>query len=166
MAADVLRFAVEQAVLAPSSHNTQPWTPGSTKMRSISSRTRAASSRPRTPDGRELVISCGAALVNLELALAHKGREADVTFLPDPEEPALVTRIAPGRTRQPSQNEEALFEAIRHRRTNRQPFYARQLPDAVIARLEAAAASEEPASSRSRVTIAERRWPSCSRGQT
>ena len=142
MAADVLRFAVEQAVLAPSSHNSQPWTfrvdEDAVDLFADPSRKLSAAD----PDGRELVISCGAALVNLELALAHKGREADVTFLPDPEEPALVARIAPGRTRRPSQCEEALFEAIQHRRTNRQPFYARQLPDAVIAQLEAAAASE------------------------
>ena len=88
MAADVLRFAVEQAVLAPSSHNSQPWTfrvdEDSVDLFADPSRKLSAAD----PEGRELVISCGAALVNLELALAHKGRKADVAFLPDSEEPA------------------------------------------------------------------------------
>ena len=62
-----LRPLVAQAVLAPSSHNTQPWLwlllEGSVTL--FADRTRALP--VNDPDDRELTMSCGAALLNLTM---------------------------------------------------------------------------------------------------
>jgi hypothetical protein len=73
---DELRFAVEQAVLAPSSHNTQPW-----QFRLDGDTVELYADRDRVmhvidPQDRELVISCGAALLNIELAIQHCARRS------------------------------------------------------------------------------------------
>src|SRR5207245_724562 len=66
--ADV-RWVVAQAARAPSIHNTQPWLFNwdgcSFELRADTHRGLSAID----PDGRELVLSCGAALYNLRLAL-------------------------------------------------------------------------------------------------
>jgi hypothetical protein len=139
---DELQIAVEQAVRAPSSHNTQPW----------SFRVEGnvvglyADVRRRLPsvdsEGRELVISCGAALFTLEVAIAHLGYEPQVDVLPDPQTPELIAMVTAGPDRPPSELADKLFKAIPYRRTNRQPFYARPVPEALIAGLAGAAASE------------------------
>jgi hypothetical protein len=139
---DVLRSAVERAVRAPSSHNTQPW---SFRIDGEAVRLYADASRrlPHVdPDGRELVISCGAALFTLEVAIAHLGYEPRVDALPDPSEPDLIAVVTLGPARRPSVLAEKLFEAIPHRRTNRRTFYERAVPETVISAIAAAAASE------------------------
>lgn len=61
------------AILAPSSHNTQPWLfeVGHSCIRLYADRTRALP--VNDPDDRELVISCGCALMNLRVAAAREG---------------------------------------------------------------------------------------------
>ena len=68
---DKLRFALEYAVLAPSSHNSQPWhfVLQDDSVLVCADRTRALP--VVDPFDRELVISCGAALFNLRVALNH-----------------------------------------------------------------------------------------------
>jgi nitroreductase len=140
---DDLSFAVERAALAPSSHNTQPW-----RFRLGPDTIELHADRKRQlqvvdPDGRELVISCGAALVNLELALAHLGRSAEVTLLPEPADPDLLARVRVRGRRSPEVEEERLFEAVDKRRTNRRPFSSGLLPsNTVLLALEAAARVE------------------------
>ena len=68
---------------APSLHNTQPWrfTVGrdAIELHADSGR------RLRVdPDGREIVISCGAALFGLRLAVRSLGRQPVVELLPEP----------------------------------------------------------------------------------
>jgi hypothetical protein len=99
---DELRFAVEQAVLAPSSHNTQPW-----QFRLDGDTVELYADRHRVlhvidPQDRELVISCGAALLNIELAIAHLGRAHDVEVFPEPGDPDLLARVTLGRTVKPA----------------------------------------------------------------
>jgi hypothetical protein len=70
-AIDKARFAVGYAILAPSSHNTQPWRfiVNGDELLVCADRNR---SLPHIdPFDRELIISCGAALFNMRVALAH-----------------------------------------------------------------------------------------------
>jgi hypothetical protein len=75
---------------APSSHNSQPWlfrfTPGGVEL--IADRTRALP--VVDPGDRELVISCGAVLHHVEVALSPLGEAHRVTLVPDETDPDLL----------------------------------------------------------------------------
>jgi hypothetical protein len=94
------------------------------------------------PDDRELVLSCGAALYHLRLALAFYGVATVVDRYPDPDEPDLLARVSLAGERQPTELERELFHQIPLRRTNRLPFEARPLPQTMISELERAASAE------------------------
>ena len=86
-------FVVRAAVAAPSVHNSQSWYFSSS---GNVSRLHADARRglPQAdPAGRELVISCGAALFNLRLAVRRLGFAADVSLLPDAAQPGLLAEI-------------------------------------------------------------------------
>ena len=118
MARPELVTAVEHALRAPSVHNTQPWQWrvgfDSVELHADWNRHLIATD----PDRRDLVVSCGAALHHLLVALAAQGLEAEVDRLPDPDDAghlATVTvRPGAGRAADP-----ALFPAIARRRTDR-----------------------------------------------
>jgi hypothetical protein len=82
------------AILAPSSHNTQPWrfVSGGRELLICADRTRSLPNID--PFDRELIISCGAALFNLRVALAHFLIPVEITTLPYSAEPDVVARIA------------------------------------------------------------------------
>ena len=88
-----MRWAVEQAARAPSIHNTQPWRfrwqDGQFELRADTQRGLEGAD----PEGRELVLSCGAALFNLRLALRKLGYSADVTVLPSLADPRMLARV-------------------------------------------------------------------------
>ena len=70
---EVVNRLVGAAVMAPSSHNSQPWI---FRVRGrcigvIADRTRALPAND--PDDRELTLSCGCALFNMRVAAAHAG---------------------------------------------------------------------------------------------
>lgn len=79
----VLRRIVESACLAPSIHNTQPWAwragGGTLDLYADTARRLAHAD----PDGRNLVISCGAALQHVQVAAAGLGWDAAVERFPD-----------------------------------------------------------------------------------
>ncbi len=130
------------ATLAPSSHNTQPWqfSVGWDHVELFADRARQL--RVSDPDGRELVISCGAALMNFRVACHRFGRESAITLLPDPEEPDLLAWAGCGASISASTEDVRLFEALPHRRTTRVPFKRRNVPDALLRRLMTAAERE------------------------
>ena len=51
------------------------------------------------PLGREMLISCGAALFGLRLAVRSLGYQPMVDLLPDPVRPRLLARVRLGRPR-------------------------------------------------------------------
>lgn len=81
---DTVRAAVELACRAPSVHNTQPWRwlLGERSIHLMADWTRQL--RATDPDGRDLLISCGAALHHLRVALAGLGWSSTVQHLPNP----------------------------------------------------------------------------------
>jgi hypothetical protein len=71
------------------------------------------------PHHRELIISCGAALLNARLAAAHPGVGLDVSVLPEGGLDGLLARAT---VRGAATADEPLFAAIATRRTYRKPF--------------------------------------------
>jgi hypothetical protein len=135
-----LRFALRYAILAPSTQNTQPWR---FKVRAPHVELRPDRSRAlpvADPDGRELAISCGAALRQLEIALSGFGQKTRVTLLPDPADRDLLAVLEATDLREPTYSQKRLLAAIPRRRTNRLGFEDRPFPMPLVDELRTAAA--------------------------
>lgn len=134
------RRLVAAAVLAPSSHNTQPWR-FRVRDRRIDLLADVERALPvNDPAGRELTISCGAALFNLRLAAGAAGMEAEVQAAPSallPDRLASIT-LHEGAPVRPAWD--GLHAAIPARRTWRRAFADREVESPLRARLVAAAA--------------------------
>lgn len=122
MPEDQLRFLLNYAVLAPSSHNAQPWLfrPSGDEVGVLADRTRALP--VSDPEDRELVMGCGAALFNLRVAMRHFGFAVDVRSFPELDDPDLLAFVRMGDRTQATDSETELFRYIRERRTFRFPF--------------------------------------------
>lgn len=140
----VLVAAVERALRAPSVHNTQPWRwrldDGRVELHGDPVRHLVATD----PDRRDLVLSCGAALHHLGVALAAAGWSARTRRLPAPGDRWHLATVSahapgPGRGRSPAPAAAALSRAIEERRTDRRPFGPEQVPRWALDRLVAAA---------------------------
>jgi hypothetical protein len=141
-AIDKARFAVRYAILAPSSHNTQPWRfiINGDELLVCADRTRSLANID--PFDRELVISCGAALFNLRVALAHFEVPVEITTFPQSSDPDVVARVVFPGSGPKLKDLAGLFDAITKRATNRGPFSSEDVPAAVIGRLRSAATAE------------------------
>ncbi len=132
------------AARAPSVHNTQPW-----RFRVGRSAIELYSDPRRKlrvdPAGREMLISCGAALFGLRLAVRSLGYLPVVDLLPDPERLRLLARVTlgAGDGRRPmTADEQRLLEAIPHRHTHRGAFAPVPLPAGLLPRLQHDAVAE------------------------
>jgi nitroreductase len=118
------------ASLAPSVHNSQPWCfrllPDRIELHADLSRALPATD----PGGRELRLSCGAALFNLRLALKALGIRPLVTLLPGTEGPGALAIVRRGGRIQLNEEMHGLLMAVRSRRTNRRPFVDAPIPAA------------------------------------
>ena len=137
---------IAAAATAPSVLNTQPWSfdirdhtielyedPDRAHLRRID------------PTGRQLTISCGAALFNMRVTAAHLGRAIDVALLPDPTKPRLLATVDIG-ARIPARGPDAILQpAIRRRHTHRRAFSRRGVPGAIVRELAEAARLEQAA---------------------
>jgi nitroreductase len=133
------RWVVEQAGLAPSVHNSQPWrfTWDGTSYELFADT--AWGLTASDPDGRELVMSCGAALFNLRLALRKIGYDADVALLPNADDPRLLARISVFEAAPADPEERRAFAAMMRRHTHRGAFDDEPLaPDTAVAMQRAA----------------------------
>src|SRR5512133_2456128 len=134
--------AVALAARAPSIHNTQPWrwVYGHGVLELYADRSRQLS--VVDPDGRSVLLSCGAALHLARLGLTAEGWRTDVNRLPDPGHPDRLARIRPlGRGGlNPAATDNAA--AARRRYSDRRPFRAESVPDRLVDSLIAAAVDE------------------------
>ncbi|MDQ7910192.1 nitroreductase [Phytohabitans sp. ZYX-F-186] len=137
-----LAEAAQRALRAPSAFNSQPWRwrVGAGVLDLYADRKRQLA--VTDPDGRLLVLGCGAALHHVRVALAAAGHEVEVVRFPDPADPDLVARLRVTGTRRPARAEVALDEAIPDRRTDRRAFGERSVPPAALNRLRAAVEAE------------------------
>jgi hypothetical protein len=118
-----LAFLLRYAVLAPSSHNTQPWKFAIGRDEIVLFVNKDHWLRVADADQRELYTSLGCALENLLIAAEHFGYCHHVTYFPEPSNLQLVAAVeflaagTPASHRPPR-----LFEAISFRHTNHKPY--------------------------------------------
>ena len=133
---------LEAAIAAPSLHNSQPWrfrcTPDAIELQADTTRTLPAAD----PDNRELVLGCGAALLNLRLAIRAQGSYPDAGLCPDPHRPELLAIVRPQGQLRPTPADRELAAAIPRRRTNRRPFLPAEVPEPLRRQLRRAAETE------------------------
>ena len=143
--ADRIAEAVENA---PSVSNTRPWrfeisAADRIELRLANLANLDALDRARK---REYVISCGAALFNLRLAIRVAGHDLAVRLLPDPEHDSALlasVEIVTGRVNESTIEEQELHEAIWRRHINRSPYKILPVPLPIIVEMEHAAAKED-----------------------
>jgi len=137
-----LEFLVGYAVLAPSGYNTQPWRfvidDDAVHLHTDPDRALPA----LDPNGREFLMSCGAALFHLRTAAHHYGFAPVVRTWPRGEDDERVATFRLGPACEPTLRQEHLFSAIAKRRTVRDDFEDHPVNDAEVDRLRRAAEQE------------------------
>ena len=126
-------YLIEVAGRAPSVHNTQPWR---FEVSEDAIELYADPSRQLLEDraGREMIISCGAALYGLRLGVRSLGRQPVVEVFPE-QAGWRLARVRAGRLSPMTSRERQLLQAVPHRHTHRGPFEPRPLPGGLVARL-------------------------------
>ena len=119
--------AIELANRAPSVHNTQPWhwLLGDESVHLMADRSRAL---PVTdPDGRDMLLSCGAALHHLRVAFAALGWRTPVHRVPNPQDPDHLAAV---RTHPHTSGDDdiAIASAIARRRSDRRRYSSWEVP--------------------------------------
>ena len=131
---------IELACLAPSVHNTQPWRWRIRNDHLIELwADRDRQLRVADPEGRNLAISCGAALHHFIVASGALGAISTVELTPVSAEPDLlaIIRLSPG----PAAADAAeSLEVLARRRTDRRRFTSWPVPESRLAHLTRAAA--------------------------
>ncbi len=132
---DQMLFLIRYAALAPSSHNSQPWsfrvTRDGVEVFADYSRHIAIAD----PLDRELLMSVGAAITNFRVAAAHFGFESTVMYQDRPEESLPVALIAVRETCAPPAALRRLFPAITQRRTDRGAFEPREIETTALSQV-------------------------------
>ncbi|MBM7775524.1 nitroreductase [Actinokineospora baliensis] len=136
---ETMMTALRLACCAPSVHNTQPWRwrvgPSSVHLHADPTRRLPATD----PDGRDLVISCGAALHHLVTALAAFGWRSRVHRAPDPADPTRLATVELAYAA-PVHADVLAASAITRRRSDRRAYADWPVGDAQLRELIRAAA--------------------------
>lgn len=119
-------FVATAAALAPSVHNTAPWTLQFHDGYSVSLYERLDRTLPRhDPLGRDRLISCGAALEHVLIAMRMLGWAPNLVLRPDPAHPDEVGRVTADRRTPTSDVDRERWRAISSRHSHRRPFAGR-----------------------------------------
>ena len=134
--AELVESLVATAARAPSLHNTQPWRfrPGPRGLELIADPSRILPGID--PAGREMLVSCGAALFGLRLAVRQAGYRPLVSLLPDPARPTLLACVQLGAAAPMTRGERRLLAAVPHRHTHRGAFDPGPVAVSLLARLQ------------------------------
>ncbi len=139
---DTLHAALYVACRAPSLHNSQPWrwqlAAHSVRLRADPARMLAATD----PTGRQMVISCGAALQHARVAFAALGWHTVIHRLPNPADPDHLATFEFERSGSIRARDVTLAAAAVQRRTDRRPFLPSDLTKSTASRLASAACTE------------------------
>ena len=142
---DAVHQAVAVAALAPSSHNSQPW-----RFHHEAGRIELHADRERRlpvvdPEDRELEISCGAALEQLLLALHDLGLACQLKLGDSASDLLAVVTVSlrplHEQSVQPQPTTPRHLDAMKRRRTHRQPFDDRPLRPELLEAVHVEAAS-------------------------
>jgi hypothetical protein len=133
--AEQCEFLLRYVLLAPSTHNTQPW-----KFRLTESGIDVYADYSRRlptvdPGNRELLMSIGAAIWNLRIAAEHFGFSCRVDYNHSgaSERPLAQTSLTPRDSLEQSVAPlDSLFASIVKRHTNRSQFLLSRIPSAVL----------------------------------
>jgi len=129
LAEDDVRGVLEAASLAPSIHNSQPWRFALHADRIEVHFDPAKRLRATDPESRELRLSCGAALLNVRLALQELGIRPLVSLLPGRDRAGgALAVVRRGGQFTPTDESRSLLKAVESRRTNRHPFFDSEVP--------------------------------------
>ena len=129
------------AARAPSVHNTQPWR---FAVGTHAIDLYADPSRKLRYDraGREMLISCGAALFGLRLAVRELGYLPAVSLFPEPSRIGLLARVTLGPKVPVTAMEWQMLAALPHRHTHRGAFDPGEVPASLLAGLQHDALAE------------------------
>ena len=133
-----MKFLLGYAVLAPSSHNTQPWKFALRDGGVIDVFTDLNGwLRVADPDQRELNLSIGCAIENLLIAARHFGFDPKVKYLPDANDSDYIASIELKKSGfDLSDDNSRQFKAITERHTNHKNFERRSIEPGVLQFLE------------------------------
>jgi nitroreductase len=138
-----LAFLLRYAILAPSSHNTQPWKFAVSRDEIAIFVNKDRWLRVADADQRELYTSVGCALENLLVAAEHFGYGYQLAYFPEVLNQGLVASVEflPGRMTSSFRGPE-LFDAIDARHTNHLPYDPRPIPEDALERIKACVIEE------------------------
>jgi hypothetical protein len=138
-----IKFALHYASLAPSNRNSQPWRfiPSGGGVVILADRSRAVS--VVDPFDRELTISCGAALMNLRVAMAHFGMRVGIETFPAQAGPDVLAHVTLNPHGHLEEDLAPLFPALTSRATNRSAFSHEAIPLSIQATLIEDAIAED-----------------------
>ncbi len=140
--AELTEIVLGAAVYAPSVHNTQPWQFAISDREISVFADPSRSLRVADPRGRELMISCGAAVLTIRVALRQLGYVPTAAILPDPGDPKLVAQVSWDEAVPPVDYEQRIYAQIEQRRSHRGSFDPDPLPTPVVSALCEEAALE------------------------
>jgi hypothetical protein len=130
-----IKFLLRYAILAPSTHNTQPW------LFKIQGNTCSVHYNPQLklkyadPKSRDLYISLGCAIENLIIAAKYYGQETEIVYLANDNNDNLVTTIS--FTEGKNKDDLApLIETILHRVNTRGSFIKEKISSDYINQLK------------------------------
>jgi hypothetical protein len=126
---------------APSVHNTQPWR-FAIGAHAIDLYADPARKLRQDRGGREMLISCGAALFGLRLAVRELGYLPAVSLFPEPSRPGLLARVTLGPKAPVTSMERRMLAALPNRHTHRGAFDPGAVPASLLAGLQHDALAE------------------------